>query len=642
MEIAEGIPWFFYLTHTPIPTAYSYPPGFTWFLRDVTQPNRPEVKYRPNDVERYLRTGDLHVDQVPRVLFEKLNDSLIFSKGIVYWRYPDGRPDSLRTTEPWSLSDWLGAIGLTLAGLGIILLTGGAGTPAVLAALGIASASFGVASTLADLSHRDELGILTQADKDRAILAIAVDVASALSLGLGQAAGAAGRAATAAGRVTRLTVVVQRSAQVAGVVDRTLGYAYTVSMAADYVRQYEAIMASNLPTAEKERALRDLTQSAIFTGGVVLAPSALSRVAGAVRARGAAHPDSPARLPTAEPPPTATVHHTTEPAPGWSRVPPTDADFLTRSTRQERLPAADAARELQLAQRHGTERRLSGDPEYTRAIDFEGHTWRERTGGGWCRHSTKVCYPATQVRVGIAGAGERVTAATTADVTLLRAELARPPRSARSERGRLDWADYAFYAERRLRMIEAALAAGATPPPPPRTFASFVTDLPRGHPGRNNIQGARFEERTRAAIDDPVTGIGPERGRLALAQHNISETLNPTKAEGMLTRPDLLLPDPGGTWTSVSNKSRSSFAGMRERATQTQVWTDLEEARIKYTGTRHVRRTGETVELSRVYLLYDAAGVPERLRPTIERAVRDYQRHRAFAGDTLTFEVGIF
>ena len=66
--------------------------------------------------------------------------------------------------------------------------------------------------------------------------------------------------------------MVQRSAQVAGVVDRTLGYAYTVSMAADYVRQYEAIMASNLPTAEKERALRDLTQSAIFTGGVVLAP----------------------------------------------------------------------------------------------------------------------------------------------------------------------------------------------------------------------------------------------------------------------------------------------------------------------------------------------------------------------------------
>jgi hypothetical protein len=641
VEIAEGIPWLFYLTHTPIPTAYSYPPGFTWFLRDVTQPNRPEVTYRPNDVERYLRTGDLHVDQVPRVLFEKLNDSLIFSKGVVYWRYPDGRTDSLRTTEPWSLSDWLGAIGLTLAGLGVILLTGGVGTPAVLAALGIASASFGVAATLADLSHRDELGILTQADKDRAVLAIAVDVASALSLGLGQAAGAAGRATATAGRVTRLTVVVQRSAQVAGVVDRALGYTYTVTMAVDYVRQYEAIMASNLPTAEKERALQDLTQSAIFTGAVVLAPAALSRVAGAMRARGAGHLEAPGRLPTAEPPST-TVHHTTEPTPGWSRVPPTDADFLARSTRQERLPAADAARELQLAQRHGTERRLSGDPEYTRAIEFEGHTWRERTGGGWCRHSTKVCYPATQVRVGITGAGERVTAATTGDVTLLRTELARPPRSARTERGRLDWADYAFYAERRLRMIETALAAGATPPPPPRTFASFVTDLPPGHPGRNNIQGSRFEERTRAAIDDPVDGIGPERGRLALAQHNISEALNPTKAEGMLTRPDFLLPDAEGTWTAVSNKSRSSFAGMRERAAQTQVWADLDEARRKYTGTRHVRRTGETVEVSRVWLLYDAVATPERLRPTIKQAVRDYQHHLTRQGDTLTFEVGIF
>ena len=72
------------------------------------------------------------------------------------------------------------------------------------------------------------------------------------------------------------------------------------------------------------------------------------------------------------------------------------------------------------------------------------------------------------------------------------------------------------------------------PAAPPRTFASFVNKHPPGSVVRNEIQGSRFERRTRAAI---AAELGPERAELILTQHHLSETLNPTVAEGMLTRP---------------------------------------------------------------------------------------------------------
>src|SRR6185369_832639 len=49
VEIASGIPWYFYLTHTPMPSDRGYPEGFSWTLRDVTSPKRPEVSYEPGD-----------------------------------------------------------------------------------------------------------------------------------------------------------------------------------------------------------------------------------------------------------------------------------------------------------------------------------------------------------------------------------------------------------------------------------------------------------------------------------------------------------------------------------------------------------------------------------------------------------------
>ena len=630
VEIAQGIPWYFYLTHTPTKDDYDYPPGFSWTLRDVTSPGRPQVSYEPNDIERFLRMGELRVDAPPPVLFDKLDDKLVFPEGVLYWRYPDGQQDSMRTTEPWSLSDWLTAIGIGLTALGVILATAGLATPAVLTGLGVASAAFGIASTVADLHHRSELGILTEADTRRAILFIAADIVSVLSLGLGRAAALASESAAAVGRTTQVVVRLRQAAAIANLADKTLGATVLVTMGVDYLQQYQAIMESNLPPGERDAALKELTVSALFTGALILGPHMIS---GAMKHFGLAKPGT-----------RPGVGHGGEPHP--SVRPGSDAEFLARSAEREKLPAADAGRELQAAEAAGRHQELPHDPEFARQVEIEKHTWKEqRDGTGWCRFSSKVCYTKTQLHVGVGGRGERTSAGTAAEVAALRAELDKPPKAARGATGAADWADYVFYAQRRLRAIEEALAAGGPPPAPPRTFSSFRSEYPSGHPVRNEIRGAKFESRTRAAILDEFVKLygpeeGPKRAELILSQPHLSEILDPSRAPGMLTRPDSLLPNATEGWTAVSNKSRESLAGKSPAAVRSQVIRDLEEAVEKYAGTRQVRRTGGEAEVNRVWLLYDADAVPEAVRPTVRKAVAEYQR--LYDPKQLTFEVGIF
>ena len=78
----------------------------------------------------------------------------------------------------------------------------------------------------------------------------------------------------------------------------------------------------------------------------------------------------------------------------------------------------------------------------------------------------------------------------------------------------------------------------------------------------------------------------------------------------------------------MSNKSRTSFASKGSGAVETQVVNDLLEAVTKYTGQQNVRRTGQTVNVNRVWLLYDLASVPERHRPVIRRTVDVFNHHR--------------
>jgi hypothetical protein len=125
-----------------------------------------------------------------------------------------------------------------------------------------------------------------------------------------------------------------------------------------------------------------------------------------------------------------------------------------------------------------------------------------------------------------------------------------------------------------------------------------------------------------------------------LKQPHLSESMKPTVGKGQLTRPDFLVPNPDGrTSTAVSNKSRATFIGATAKSTEVRVVADLLESVQKYSGPRQVRRTGTTANVTRVWLLYDAPQVPERLRPVITKVVRDFQITHQASG--LTFEVGI-
>jgi hypothetical protein len=636
--IAAGIPWYFYLTHTDTPSDYRYPRGFEWVLQDITSPKRPIVRYPLSGEEIFTREfNHLHVLEPPPALFRKLNNELIFPKGMLYWTYPTGNPGQLRTTEPWSVSKWLGAIGMGIAGLALILASGGLATPGVLTALGVASAGFSIASTLTELQEKAELGILTDEEKYKAILFIAADLASALSAGLGAAAAKATKAATIAGRATRMTVLIQRTAKAASAVDKLLGATVMITVTGDFIQQYQAIQHSNLSPAEREKALQRLALTGMLTGAMMfgghLAPGGHAEPT----PHGAgAHPEPHgARAPRPEGEVITVKGHTDEPATGWSK-PKEETEFLDWSRQQEKLKPDNAAHELQLAQKEGKQRSLPNDPEYSAAIDIEGHAWKQRRDGkGWCRFTTKVCYP--DLRIGVHGTGERASPMTsTAEVNRTRRELARQPRTVTSEQGRLDWADYTFYANRRLDAISEAIAAGRTPPPPPRTFQSFLAEHPPGSVVRNEIRATRFERKVESVFHEAVA---PERIEQVKFQHHISESTAPTTGKGELTRPDVMFPSAEVKgWTAVTDKSRANLVDASPAAAKAQVRADLDEAVSKYAGVRQVRRTGEEVDITRVWLMYDAAQVPARLRGTIQAEVRAFQRQ--YKDTKLVFEVG--
>ena len=89
--------------------------------------------------------------------------------------------------------------------------------------------------------------------------------------------------------------------------------------------------------------------------------------------------------------------------------------------------------------------------------------------------------------------------------------------------------------------------------------------------------------------------------------------------------------------TAVTDKSRASLVDATPATARSQARADLHEAVEKYSGVRQVRKTGEEVDITRVWLMYDGAQVPPRLRPTIEAEVRAFQRQ--YKDTKLVFEV---
>ena len=234
--------------------------------------------------------------------------------------------------------------------------------------------------------------------------------------------------------------MVQRTAKLATAVDKTLGTAVLVTMSADFVGQYQAIARSNLAPAEREKALQELTASALFTGAVILAPHMVQALGSGLRSGEPRAMRDPQGLHLGDAPtPVATVVRTEgEPHPGWSK-PHAENEFTQWSTKQETLPPEQAAHELQAADAGGPHRELPRDKEFKQEIGIEDHTWKEKRDGlGWCRFTTRKCYTNAQLKVSVRGEGERVTATSKQDVVRLRAELQKAPGGKSTEQAR-DW-----------------------------------------------------------------------------------------------------------------------------------------------------------------------------------------------------------
>jgi len=283
VQIPQAIPWRFYLYHSSERGSAIGAPG-EWTLVDLTAPKAPPLTWPTWSAEDVKRGPPLE-------LFKPLNTKYRFPEGKLHWTYPDGTPGELATTEPAEVSDWLGWIGLALAAIALIagtILTLGLATPITAPALGlilvgagIGSAGFGIASTVTGMNEKERYGLLTEDDKNRAILSIALDIIGALSLGLGRlalAAEAGARAAQIGTKVSTLTrtlallngryfFLITRSANVMKGVGLAADATQLLTTTADFIKAFNAIRAQpGLSDADRDAALIKLVSTSLLTG----------------------------------------------------------------------------------------------------------------------------------------------------------------------------------------------------------------------------------------------------------------------------------------------------------------------------------------------------------------------------------------
>ncbi len=269
---ARGIPWQFYLVHTPVPNENLIPADFEWQLHDLTAPNRKEryVKssYQIGAVENYVRSmrdpRPITQTDPPRALFEKLDHSDFFPEGMLYWRYPhSGRVDQLETTEPWTFIDWLTAIGMAVAILGSLVFAPFSTPMLISVGLGTAMSITGRALRLREM---EEHGVLTESDVSRFYWDVALDLVSALTLGLGRVAlGARAVNSVRAASLARGWFLLKRA-------ELGLDIVNVGVVAHDFVQQYDAILRSDLPADKKQEALQRLTMFAVGAGLMTTIP----------------------------------------------------------------------------------------------------------------------------------------------------------------------------------------------------------------------------------------------------------------------------------------------------------------------------------------------------------------------------------
>jgi hypothetical protein len=296
----QGYSWYLFV--------YQRPDGY-FVLKDLTSGREFTNTEGESNLESVARHSPLAgptptglLDQYPEGVMQRLigqlNSSLHMPKGMLYFTLPGGGQRSLETTEPWELSDWLRAIGLTLAAIGIVALTGGAGTAAGIAFVGAGLA--GAASSKAALEEMEKQGIATDSDRARAYLNIAVDLIGALAGGVGMIARAPSMFGQVALMADRIYIPL-RAAAAAGEL------AQAALMTHDFVQNLQAL-AAQPDSKERTTGILKLVGMGIAMGALTFVSlrGAVHEIGSGARPRVIANGDGtyslagPSGLPVAE------------------------------------------------------------------------------------------------------------------------------------------------------------------------------------------------------------------------------------------------------------------------------------------------------------------------------------------------------
>ncbi len=267
LSVPESIPWEFYLINTGV-TSNDRPAtsGGEWVLIDLTSGQRFENRAPASDLDSALLQQGASVDP-PLVMFNALNSRLRFPVGRLYFKLPSNQDYVLRTTEPWSLSDWLSAIGMALTAIALVagvIATGGAAAPAAIAFYaGVGAGAFSIGATIASLQERNEQGVLSGADVDHAAISIGVDLISMVTLGFGRLAGNAAKAGITGERL----IFLQRAAQISRGVSLTSNVYQALTATAGFVSAFQALKDQpGLTDEERNRRRGELVRRALLTG----------------------------------------------------------------------------------------------------------------------------------------------------------------------------------------------------------------------------------------------------------------------------------------------------------------------------------------------------------------------------------------
>jgi hypothetical protein len=286
-DYAAGIPWQFYLVRKASDPDAPFPDDFEWQLHDITAARRDNrtVKTRHHvfGIERSIRMAavgkDLlfHPDSMwkvdpPDSLFEQLDHKDFFPEGQLYWNYPSFTPNggirsgTLQTNASRTFWEWVGLIGMSAAILGSLIFAPFS-TPMLLA-VGVGTGLSALGGYMR-LEEMREHGVATQQDANQFYWNLAMDIMSALTLGVGRVAMAArlaGQVARAAS-MERVWFAMQRVGM--GMDAINVGVVFH-----DFLEQYRAIEASNMPPQQKREALAQLSITGLISGAIAIIPLA--------------------------------------------------------------------------------------------------------------------------------------------------------------------------------------------------------------------------------------------------------------------------------------------------------------------------------------------------------------------------------